>query len=103
MSHYLLMYDVVDDYAKRRATFRDAHLQAAWDASARGELLLAGALMNPLDGAVLLFKGDSAEVAERFAKADPYVLNGLVTRWRIREWKTVAGADAASPVRPTVS
>ena len=103
MSHYLLMYDVVDDYEARRATFRDAHLRAAWDSSARGELVLGGALMNPFDSALLLFKGDSAEVAERFAKADPYVLNGLVMRWRVREWKTVAGADAASPIRPSAS
>jgi uncharacterized protein YciI len=100
MAHYLLIYDVADDYEVRRTRFRDAHLRAALDASARGELLLGGALVKPLDGAVLLFKGESAEVAERFAKADPYVLNGLVTRWRVREWHTVAGGDASAPVRP---
>ena len=100
MAHYLLIYDVADDYETRRTRFRDAHLRAAWDASARGELLLGGALVKPLDGAVLLFKGESAEVAERFAKTDPYVLNGLVTRWRVREWHTVAGGDASAPVRP---
>ncbi len=100
MKHYLLMYDVADDYAIRRATFREAHLRAAWEAAGRGELVLGGALVNPLDGAVLLFKGESADVAEQFAKADPYVLNGVITRWRVREWHTVAGADASSPVRP---
>jgi uncharacterized protein len=100
MPHYLLMYDVADDYEARRTRFRDEHLRAAWDASARGELLLGGALVKPVDGAVLLFRGDSPEVAERFATADPYVLNGLVTRWRVREWHTVAGADAMAPVKP---
>ncbi|MDQ2676728.1 MAG: hypothetical protein M3Y34_07950, partial [Actinomycetota bacterium] len=50
--------------------------------------------------AVLLFRGDSPAVAESFAEADPYVRNGLVTRWRVRPWTTVIGADAASPVRP---
>jgi hypothetical protein len=55
----------------RRAEFRDAHLEKAWAASARGELVLGGALANPLDGAVLLFVRDSPEVAEKFAKADP--------------------------------
>lgn len=103
MRHYLLFYEVVDDYVARRAAHRDAHLQLAWAASTRGELVLAGALANPVDGAVLLFQGSSPEVAERFAKADPYVLNGLVTRWRVREWTTVAGTDAATPVRPTSS
>jgi hypothetical protein len=72
-------------------------------ASERGELLLGGAFANPVDGAVLLFQGDSAEVAEKFAKADPYVTNGAVKRWYVREWTTVAGKGAATPVRPNVS
>jgi hypothetical protein len=93
--HYLLFYDVVPEYLERRAAFRDAHLAAARAAVARGELVLGGALADPADGAVLLFRGDSPEVAERFAAADPYVANGLVTRWRVREWTTVVGADAA--------
>jgi uncharacterized protein len=98
--HYLLFYEVGEDYMERRAQFRDAHLQKAWAASKRGELVLAGALANPVDGAVLLFKGDSPEVAESFAKADPYVTSGIVKRWHVREWTTVAGANAATPVRP---
>jgi hypothetical protein len=98
--HYLLLYDVVPDYPTRRVPFRDAHLDHAWRAVERGELILAGALANPIDGAVLLFRGASAAVAERFAAADPYVLNGLVTRWRVREWTTVVGEEAATPVRP---
>ena len=98
--HYLLFYDVADDYLERRATFRSAHLEKAWAASARGELVLGGALANPVDGAVLLFRGDSPEVAERFARVDPYVTSGLVKRWHVREWTTVAGDGAATPVRP---
>ena len=98
--HYLLFYEVSEDYVSRRAEFRDAHLEKAWKASARGELVLGGALANPVDGAVLLFVGDSPEVAEKFAKADPYVTSGAVKRWHVREWKTVAGEDAATPVRP---
>jgi uncharacterized protein YciI len=96
--HYLLFYEVADDYISRRGEFRDAHLAKAWQASDRGELVLGGALANPPDRAILLFKGNSPEVAERFAKADPYVINGLVRRWYVREWTTVAGADAATPV-----
>ena len=72
----------------------------ARQASERGELLLGGAFANPVDGAVLLFRGKSPEVAKKFAEADPYVTNGAVKRWYVREWKTVAGKDAASPVRP---
>jgi len=53
--HYLLFYEVGEDYVSRRAKFRVEHLEKAWKASERGELVLAGALANPVDGAVLLF------------------------------------------------
>ena len=99
MKHFLLFYEVGDDYADRRAQFRDAHLEKAWASHANGELLLGGALADPLDGAVLLFKAESRAVPEAFAKADPYVTQGLVTAWRVREWTTVAGADASKPTR----
>ena len=98
--HYLLFYEVAEDYVARRAEFRDAHLEKAWQASERGELLLGGALSNPIDGAVFLFHGDSPEVAEKFARADPYVSSGAVKRWHVREWMTVAGEAAATPIRP---
>ena len=98
--HYLLTYDLAPDYLARRGEFRDEHLQLAWDAQARGEIVIAGALADPADQALLLFSGDSPDAAERFAKADPYVINGLVTAWRVRQWNTVVGADAANPVRP---
>ena len=92
--HYLLMYDYVPDIAERRGPHRPAHLAYAREAVDRGELILAGALANPLDGAVFLFRSDSAAPVDAFAKADPYVLNGLVTGWRVREWTTVVGRDA---------
>jgi len=92
--HYLLFYEVNQDYAQRRAAFRSAHLDYAQRAVERGELVLGGALAKPLDGAVLLFRGSSPAVAEGFAAADPYVTNGLVRGWRVREWATVVGAGA---------
>ena len=98
--HYLLFYETAPDYLDRRAEFRSEHLALGWEAHARGELVLGGALAEPVDGAVLLFEGDSPEVAERFAASDPYVRNGLVARWRVRAWSTVVGEGAASPVRP---
>lgn len=98
--HYLLFYDLADDYLGRRATFRGEHLRLAWAAHERGELLLAGALSDPADRAVLLFKGDSPRVAQAFAEADPYVRNGLVKSWSVRQWTTVAGDQAAQPVKP---
>ena len=98
--HYLLFYEAADDYVARRTEFRNVHLKLGWEAAQRGELVLGGALANPVDGAVLLFKGDSSEVAVKFAKADPYVTNGIVKRWYVREWTTVVGDIAANPKRP---
>jgi uncharacterized protein YciI len=91
--YYLLLYDVVDDYLERRGMFREAHLNLARKAHERGDLVLAGALAEPADGAVLVFRADGPAVAERFAENDPYVRNGLVTRWRVRPWTVVIGGE----------
>jgi uncharacterized protein len=100
MRHFLLFYEGASDYLQRRPQFRSAHLEHAWAAHARGELVIAGALADPVDGAVLMFKGADKAVAEAFARADPYVVNGLVNAWHVREWMTVIGDFAANPVRP---
>lgn len=89
--HYILFYEVVDDYVERRAQFREAHLSYAQKAHDRGELVLGGALADPVDGAVLVFRGASPATAETFAQNDPYVINGLVKAWRVRKWITVIG------------
>jgi uncharacterized protein len=93
--HYLLFYETAPDYLERRGQFRAEHLKLARDAHARGELVLAGALADPVDGAVLLFRASSPEPAEAFAQADPYVIHGLVRSWKVREWTTVVGIDPA--------
>jgi len=98
--HYLLHYQVAPDFERRRGSCRDEHLARAWDAARRGELVLAGALADPVDGAVLLFEAASPEVAERFARSDPYVRNGLVLRWTVRPWTTVVGESASNRTRP---
>lgn len=98
--HYLLFYDTAPNYLQCRSEFRSKHLQLAWDAYDRGELIHGGALKNPTDGAVLFFRGDSPEVAENFAKNDPYLKNGLVSKWKVSEWVTVVGDEANNPVRP---
>lgn len=94
--HYLLFYDVVDDYAERRPAHRIEHLELAEQSVARGELLLAGALSEPMDGAVFLFQGDSPRAAAAFAEADPYVRHGLVTRARakVADGGRAGGGDA---------
>ena len=89
--HFLLIYDVVEDYIERRAEFREAHLKLAREAEARGELVLGGALMEPTDRSLLLFQAETEEPVRAFVRADPYVANGIVKSWQIRKWNTVAG------------
>jgi len=98
--HYLLFYETAPDYLERRVKFRAGHLALAWQSFERGELVLGGALSEPVDGAILFFQGASPSVAENFAKNDPYVLNGLITKWYVREWITIVGEMAATPLRP---
>ena len=100
MKHFLLFYHGVPDYLERRPQYRQQHLDYAWAAADRGELLAGGAYADPVDGAGLLFVGDDPSVAEQFARGDPYVVGGLVERWQVREWTTVVGELAANPVYP---
>ena len=93
--HWLLRYDVTADYTERRVPHRADHLAHARAAHERGELLLAGALADPADGAVLVFTADGPDVVEAFAEADPYVRAGVVTGWTVRRWTVVVGEGAA--------
>lgn len=98
--HYLLTYELAPDYLERRGAFRDEHLRRAWESQHGGELVLAGALDDPADSAVLLFNCHSAEPVLLFAATDPYVINGLVKSFQVRKWNTVVGDLAGNPVRP---
>lgn len=99
MKHFVLFYDYPADFRDRRAPYRAAHIAHANASVARDELQLGGAFVEddpPLG--MLLFKGEGAAVGEEFARADPYVLNRVVITWRVREWVTVAGLGALTPV-----
>ena len=96
MPYFVLQYEVVPDYVERRAPLRAEHLALARAATERGDLRLAGAYADPVDGALLVFRGEDARAAEAFALADPYVREGLVTAWRVRAWTAVIGADLES-------
>ncbi len=91
--YYTLFYTTVEDYIERRAPYREEHLKIAKAASENGTLVMAGALADPPDGALLVFKGDTPETAEEFARNDPYVKNGIITNWYVRPWNVVIGNE----------
>lgn len=89
--YYILFYKTVENFIERRAPYRQEHLDYANAAYERGVLVMAGALDEPADSAVLVFKGDESIVAEEFAIHDPYVKNDLITEWQVRPWTVVIG------------
>lgn len=96
--HFLLFYDYADDYLTAREPLRPEHLTLARTYAEAGTLVLGGVLEDPVDSAALLFLAEDEAAVRAFVEADPYVREGLVVRWIIRPWKTVAGKDATHPV-----
>lgn len=97
-THYILFYEVAPDFMERRPAFRDAHLAHARRSFDAGAMLIGGALAEPTDQVISVFQGESPAAAEAFAKEDPYVLNGLVTRWSVRPWSMVILDDIEIPL-----
>lgn len=91
MTHFVLLYDYVEEVVERRQPFREEHMGLLTALHAEGKLMMAGAWNDPVDGAALVFGGDDDSVVRDFVQRDPYVVNGLVTGWRIREWNIVVG------------
>ena len=100
MRYFALLYDVVEDFVARRAPYRENHLRLAHEAHRRGELLLAGALGDPPNRALLIFHAEEPSVADDFARSDPYVANGLVTRWEVHPWAVVIGNESGGMAPP---
>ena len=98
MKHFCLFYEYPADFRERRAPYRGAHLEYANASVARDELQLGGAFTDDPPQGMLLFKAESSTVAEAFATNDPYVVNGVVQSWRVREWLTVVGPAALTKV-----
>ena len=91
--YFILFYKTVDNYIEKRIPYREEHLAYALRSHEKGELYIAGAFADPADGAVLVFKADHPSVAEEFALNDPYVRNGLIVEWQVRQWNVVIGPN----------
>jgi uncharacterized protein YciI len=89
MKYFALFYDVIEGFVEKRMPFREEHLRLVREAHARGEIVMAGALGEPPEGALLVFRASSRAVAEEFAGRDPYVRQGLVAGWRVKPWAVV--------------
>ena len=92
MDYYVLFYEVIDDYLERREKFREEHLKLVRGLYEQGNLLLGGALADPADQVLIVFRTGNPDVIDDFVRRDPYVKNGLVVRWTIRPWMVAVGA-----------
>ena len=90
--YFVLLYEYVDNILEKRAPFRETHLELLNEYARRGELIFGGALTNPVDRSISVFKADKKSLIEKFVENDPYVMNGLIAKWEIREWNVVVGS-----------
>jgi uncharacterized protein YciI len=107
--YYLLFYEKTKDYAKLQLPYAEAHRKHVMQAASAGTLVLAGNLNDESanvsvsgsaeGAALLLFESDDATIAEEFAKEDPYVVNGIITRWYVRAWDAVIDKYADLRIR----
>lgn len=82
---YVLLYESADDVASQAPLHAAAHREHWHPFRERGELLLIGPFGDPQSqGAMAVFR--TREAAEEFARGDPFVVNGVVRSWEVREW-----------------
>jgi uncharacterized protein YciI len=93
MKHFILLYEYVPDMAARRDPHRPGHLEHVGASEKRGEIVMAGPLLDPIDGALLVFNATDKSVVETFAKNDPYLAAGLILKHTVREWGPAFGAE----------
>ena len=87
---YALKYAYVANMLDKRVPVRPAHLQFTKSFIDEKVLIAGGALLPEMEEGLLLFKGTRAQV-EDFAKNDPYVTEGLITKYTIHEWAIAVG------------
>ena len=85
---FVLLYSSADDVLETAPVHYPAHRARVDEFHARGDLLMIGTFADPVkDGSMAIFA--TREAAEAFVEGDPFVLNGVVARWELREWNEV--------------
>jgi len=82
---YVSFYESADDGLSTAPVHFPAHSARCDEFRERGVLLAAGTFGDPLhQGSMAIFT--TREAAEEFIAGDPFVINGVVRGWEIREW-----------------
>ena len=91
MKTFLVTTYLVENAAEKRAPWREAHLANLRRLHTAGQLVLGGALQDPMDAGVLVLRAASKDEALALLADDPYQLNGVWTKITAREWSVVVG------------
>ena len=84
----VVLYESADDIADRAPAHFPAHKARLDEFHARGDLLLVGTFGDPqAEGAMAVFT--SREAAEKFVEGDPFLLNGVIRGYRVRDWNEI--------------
>lgn len=92
MKTFAVFTHFVENAAEKRAPHREAHLAHLRELHEKGALLMGGALQNPMDSGLLIFRAESAEEIEAALANDSYAKNGIWTKIVVREWSVVVGS-----------
>ena len=88
---FVLEYAYVAYILEKRGPYRPQHLKLAEDHLKDGSIVFGGPFTPPT-GAMFIFSVDGRESVEAFIAEDPYVTNGLVTTYTIKEWNVLIGS-----------
>ncbi len=91
--YFILTYQTVNRFNDRKRRYRAEHLTLVKSYHAEGKLIMAGALLEPNDAALFIFRCESAEEVEVFVQLDSYVQKNLVMSYDIRPWSVAIGGE----------
>ena len=92
MTLYVVEYRYDEALSNLVSDFRPAHREHLRKLQADGKLVASGFLRDSIfDGAMLIFRADSAQQAREYLDDDPFVTNGLIHSLLIREWHPTLG------------
>ncbi len=88
---YVLQYEYVENALEKRAPYREDHLAVFGKQVQNGNVVIGGAINHPPTGALTVFRNLTPNDIEQFVQQDPYVINGIVTKYTIKPYIAVTG------------
>ncbi len=89
---YVLLYETAPDALEKAMELFPAHQRHYEPYAEQGDLLGLGTFGDPqTEGSMAIFA--TRDAAERFVTDDPFVTEGVVARFEVRDWDDVVGGS----------